>query len=625
MSTMLNTGISGLSAAQVALSTVSNNISNTNTDGYSRQVVSQTDRVTQSNGRLTIGGGVDVVSVGRAYSAYLTNAVWTSTAAQQRADTYNSLATTLNSTLASGGDLQGSLDTFYGAFSAVANASGSASSRQAVLGSAGTLAATFNTFGQQLASQQQQINSQIGGTVKSINAAASDIAALNNQIRQAGANGQPNALLDQRDSLVQKLAGFVGISAVAETNGTLSVYTTAGQSLVSGSTAYALSTGNDVYDSTRTSVYDPTGTDVSQRLSGGALGALLDYRSNVLDGVQNRLGQAAIGLASSVNAQQAQGLDLNGKQGAPIFSLPAPAVLPATTNQGSGAVGVAISEPAQLGTDDYTLRFSGSTWSLQTRAGQPVPLASNPDGSYSAAGLTFTFPGTAQAGDSFRIEPARGAAAGLAVSLADPSGIAAAAALASQPAAANSGTGQVGAISVTDATDSNLLAGATVSFPTAGTYQITDAGNNVIAGGSYAPGQSIGANGFSLTLTGAPAAGDSFAISANLNGLNDNSNALALADLANKGVLNGAADTVIDAYTKLTTQIGNVGSQAATGLTTQTALRDQAVNAQQSLSGVNLDEEAASLVKFQQAYQASAQIISTAQSIFSSLLAAVQR
>ena len=129
MTNLLSTGISGLSAAQVALSTVGNNISNTNTDGYSRQVVQQTARVTQSNGRYTIGGGVDVVSVQRAYSQYLTAAVWNSNASLQRASTFNDLTSTLNSVFSGSGDLQGSLDTFYGAFSTVANAPSSTSSR----------------------------------------------------------------------------------------------------------------------------------------------------------------------------------------------------------------------------------------------------------------------------------------------------------------------------------------------------------------------------------------------------------------------------------------------------------------------------------------------------------------
>jgi flagellar hook-associated protein 1 FlgK len=145
----------------------------------------------------------------------------------------------------------------------------------------------------------------------------------------------------------------------------------------------------------------------------------------------------------------------------------------------------------------------------------------------------------------------------------------------------------------------------------------------VLASGAYAAGQAIAANGWSLSLSGTPAAGDSFAIGANSNGLKDNSNALALAGLADRGVLDGGTNSVVASYANLTTQVGSTGSQAATSLTTQTSLYNQAVSAQQSVSGVNLDEEAASMVRYQQAYQASAQVISTAQTIFGSLLSAM--
>lgn len=624
MSNLLSTGISGLNAAQVALSTVGNNISNTDTAGYSRQVVRQVEAVSPGVPGLTIGSGVTVQSVERAYSDYLTSAVWTSNANLQRATTYNDLTTTLNSSLASSGDLQAALDSFYGGFSTVASAPSDSSGRQALLGDAQSVTTVFNTLGQQLDSQQGQINSQITSTVKSVNTIIGNIADLNTQIRQASVNGQPNALLDQRDALVSQLSGYLGVKTVAEQDGTMSVYSTSGQSLVSGGNSFKLSTGSDGYDPTRVDVFDSSGSDITSRLSGGSLGALLDYRVNVLDPAQNQLGQAVVALASSVNAQQARGLDLSGQQGADIFSLPTPQTLPAASNTGTAAVSTSISDVSALTASDYTLRYDGAAWSLASTSGQSVALTINPDNTLSGAGLTFAVSGTAQAGDSYRIKPTAGASSGLAVSLTDPSGIAAAAAVAATPGTGNAGSGAVNTLTVTDASNAALSSSATVSFPTAGTYQITDAGGVVLSSGAYTSGQALSANGWSLTLSGAPAAGDSFAIAANTNGLNDNSNALALAGLADTGVLDGGSTSIIDAYTNLTTQIGNAGSLATSNLTTQTALNDQAVSAQQAVSGVNLDEEAANLVRYQQSYQASAQVISTAQTIFSSLLAAVQ-
>ncbi|WP_266171291.1 flagellar hook-associated protein FlgK [Dyella subtropica] len=623
MANLLSTAVSGLNAAQVALNTVGNNISNTNTDGYSRQIVQQVESVTQPGPQYTIGTGVDVVSVQRAYSDYLTQAVWSNNSSLQRATAYNGLAGSLNSLLSNGGDLQGSLDGLYGGFSAVANTPGVSSTRQALLGSASALTTVFNTLGQQLASQQSQVNGKIGSTVQSINSAASSIADLNARIAQSGTTGVPNNLLDQRDAMVKTLSGYLGVSSYNQPDGTVSVYSSNGQALVVGGKSYALSTARDAYDTNRTNVLDSSGTDVTSKISGGSLGALLDFRGNVLDNVQNQLGRAAVALSSSVNAQQAKGLDMNGQQGGPMFSVPSPAVLPNGGNQGSATIAASVSDVSKLTSADYVMRYDGSAWNLKTTAGQNVALTTNADGSLSADGLTLALSGTPKAGDSYLIEPTRQAASGLTMTMTDPNKIAAAAALTTSASGTNTGSAKVAGISVQDASNAALLSNAKVSFPTAGTYQVANSAGTVLASGSYTAGQTISANGWNMTLSGTPAAGDSFAVSANSNGLKDNSNALALAGLADKGVLDGAATSVIAAYGNLTTQVGTVGSQAATGLTTQTSLYNQAVSSQQSVSGVNLDEEAASMVRYQQAYQASAQVISTAQTIFGSLLNAM--
>lgn len=629
MSSLFTIGTSGLNAAQLGLKTTGNNIANAGTDGYSRESIVQVDRVGQSNGQYTLGTGVDVVAVQRAYSEYLTTALWSGNSSLQGATTYNDLTTTLNGLLKNSGDLQGELDDFYGGFSDVANAPGDAGARQALLGDAASIATVFNTLGGQLDQQRGQINDQITSTVNSINTTIKQIAALNAKIAKAG-DSTPNDLLDQRDQLVQQLAGYTSISTAPQSDGSLSIYSSTGQALVNGGTSYGLQTGTSSYDGNTTVVLDATGTDVTGRLSGGKLGALLDYRSNVLDPAQNQLGLAAIALASSVNGQQAEGLDLNGNQGGAIFGVPAPQVAGATTNTGNATVDASISDVGALTGSDYVLRYTGGTtppatngWTLTTTAGQSVALTANPDGSLSADGLNFAVSGTAQVGDSYQIRPTRGAATGLAVAMTDPSGIAAAAALKADPASGNSGSATVDSVGVTDSADANLFAGATVAFTSATDYTITDGAGNTYTG-TYASGTPITFDGWSLSLSGTPAAGDSFSVAKNSDGLSDNRNALDLAALADQGVLDGGKTSVVRSYAELTNQIGTAGSAASSNLSTQTSLYNQAVSEQQSASGVNLDEEAASLIKYQQAYQASAQVISTAQSLFSSLIAAIQ-
>jgi flagellar hook-associated protein 1 len=629
-SSMLNIGISGLNAAQVALSTVSNNIANAGTTGYSEESVVQVEEATQSNGQYTIGSGVDVVAVQRAYSQYLTSALWSSNSNLQSATTTDNLTSTLNSLLSNSGNLQSALDNFYSGFSNVANSPNSSSVRQATLGDATSLTSVYNTLGQQLSQQSTEVNQQIGDTVTSINNLATQIATLNGQIAQAGTDGNPNSLLDQRDTLVQQLAGLTGVSASTNSNGSVSVYTSSGQTLVNGTQSYALSSGDNQYDPTSTDVFDSSGDDITSQLSGGTLGALINYRNTVLEPAQNALGQSAIALASSVNAQQASGLNLNGQQGQPIFSIGSPTVLPSSNNSSGGAtISASVSDVSQLTSSDYILKYTGTGtgtngWSLSTTTGQSVALTANSNGTLSAAGLTFSVSGTAQTGDSYEIEPTRNAAASLSVSMTDPSGIAAAAALTATAGTTNTGTGAVSSISVTNSSNTNLLSGATVTFGAGGTYSITDGAGNTTTG-TYTSGQPITADGWSLSLTGTPASGDTFAVAANTNGLNSNANALALAGLADTGVLDGGQTSVVSSYANLTTQIGDAGSQASSNLTTQTNLYSQAEGNQQSVAGVNLNQEAASLVQFQQAYQASAQVISTAQQIFNSLISAIQQ
>jgi flagellar hook-associated protein 1 FlgK len=630
MSSMLNIGISGLNAAQVALSTVSNNIANASTSGYSEESVLQSEAVTSNTSQYTIGSGVNVVAVQRAYSQYLTQALWSSNSSLQGATTTSDLTTSLNGFLANSGNLQTALDNLYGGFSSVANSPSSSSVRQAALGSASSLTTVFNTLGQQLSKQSTQVNQQIGSTVGSINTIAAQIAKLNGQIKQAGTTGNPNALLDQRDTLVQKLAGLTGISASTNNDGSISVYTSAGGTLVSGTQAYALSSGANQYDPGSTDVFDSGGNDITSQLSGGTLGALISYRDTVLQPAQNALGQSAIALASSVNAQQAAGLDLNGQQGQPIFSVSSPSVLPSGKNSASAAtVSASVSNVSQLTTSDYVLRYTGAGtgtngWTLATTGGQNVALTANANGTLSADGLTFSVSGTAQTGDSYEIQPTRSASISLSMVMTDPKGIAAAAALTASAGTANTGTGKVGSVSVTNSTNSNLLAGATITFGAGGNYSMTDGAGNTTTG-TYTAGQPIAADGWSLSLNGTPASGDTFKVAANTNGLNDNSNALSLAALSDTGVLSGGKVSVVASYATLTAQIGSAGSQASAELTTQTNIYNQAMSTQQSYAGVNLNQEAANLVQFQQAYQASAQVISSAEQIFTSLITALQR
>lgn len=624
MADLLSTGVSGLLASQIGLSTVSHNVANVNTDGYSRQLVQFNARPAQALGNFYVGTGVNTAAVQRAYSQYLNTALWTAASDQGRAAAYQSLTAQLNNQLSGSTNLQTSLDAFYGALGDVANTPSDASSRGVLLARANALSSTFQSLSSQFNQLGAQVQRQLSDTVDSINSDSQSIAKLNEQIRTAYASGkgEPSDLLDQRDALVKKLSGEVGVTVVPQNDHTVSVFVGNGQALVNGANSYALSTAPNAYDPSKLEVIaKDSGMVLTGQIGGGTLGALLDFRGNVLDPAQNQLGRAAMAMASAFNAQHAQGMDLNGAMGGTFFNVGAPQVLGNAANQGSGTVSASIANVGALTTKDYVLKYDGSAWSLRDTAGNSVAMTGTGTSAdpFKADGLSFVVGGAASAGDSFRIQPTSAAAAGFSTAITDPNKIAAAAPLVAAKGSGNTGSGAVGGIGVTDPSNAGLLGSATIVFTSPTTYTI-----NGGAAQTYTPGQPISANGWSLSLSGTPAANDSFTVKANSNARGDNANALNLGKVANLGVLDNGNTSVGRAYGQLTSQVGSAGSLAKDALTTQNSVYQQALQTQQGVSGVNIDEEAASLVRYQQAYQASAQVISTANQIFSALLSAVQ-
>lgn len=623
MADLLSTGVSGLLASQIGLSTVSHNVANVNTDGYSRQLVSFGTRQPEGQAGYFVGTGVNTVAVQRAYSLFLNSSLWSASSGQGRATTLNSLTGQLNDQLSGSSNLQTSLDTFYGAVQDVANAPSDTASRQVLLARAGGLAGTFRALSGQFSQLSGQVQQQIGDTVDSINSDSQSIAKLNKMIQSSSSTdaSPPADLLDQRDALVKKLAGEVGVTVVSQNDKTISVFVGNGQALVTGTQAHALGTAPNVYDATRVEVVGAgSGSVISGRIGGGALGALLDFRSNVLDPAQTQLGRSAQALAGAFNAQHAQGVDLHGDVGGAFFNVAGPVVQGAATNTGSGTLGASISDLGALTGKDYQLSYDGSNWSMRDTNGSAVSLSGSGSSAdpFTAAGLSLVVGGSASAGDSFRVQPSRAAAGSFSLAIDDPDKVAVAAPFVTSAASGNIGTASASA-SISDGNNPNLFDASSIVFSSPTSYSI-DGGTAQ----TFSPGQPIVHNGWSVQLSGAPAAGDSFSLQANSNAQGDNSNALKLGKVANLGVLDGGVTSTGRAYSQLVSHVGSAGALAKDDLTTQTAMYNQATSSQQSVSGVNLDEEAANLVRYQQAYQASAQVISTANSIFSALLGAVR-
>lgn len=636
MGDMMSTGVTGLLAFQTALDTISNNISNVNTPGYSVETTNLVTNPAMPTANGWIGQGVSASTVTRSYSDFLDAQTRGATSSYNQYNTTAGLASSINNMFANTTTgLSATLQNFSESIQALANSPAQTSTRQAVLNQAQSVVSQFQAYQQNLNQLGAQVNTQIQSEASTISSLAQNIASLNQSIMAAQGNGSgqtPNTLLDQRNQLVDQLSQHVSVNTVQQSDGSLSVFIGSGQSLVTGGTASTLSASPDQFASGQfdVSVTTPTGsTDITSQLGGGSLGGLLQFRSTMLIPGQNALGQAAVALTNLVNTQNAAGLDQNGNLGSPLLTVGSPQVLTGKDNAGSGDITAVVSNLGGLTTSNYNLEYDGTNWNMtDSVTGQVTPLTASTAGgvtTLTGAGLTMTVTGAPQAGDQFLVEPTGNAVQGMSLLTTDPAKIAAAGPLVASASGANSGTASIASATVPDTT-AWTRGNYTLNFTdAAGDYTVADAGGNTIATGTYAAGTPISFNGINVTLSGAPAAGDSFSIDDNANGSGDNSNALQMAAILNSKVLNGGAASLTDAVNSYVGSVGLLTSQAQNGATAQQSVLTSAQAAQQSVSGVNLDEEASKMLQFQQAYTAAAQVIATSNTLFNSLLTAINK
>jgi flagellar hook-associated protein 1 FlgK len=647
---LLGTSISGLLAFQRALAVTGHNVSNVNTPGYSRQRVDLVTRPPTPSGDGFIGNGVTVNSVERIVDGFINGQLDAATAANGQLQEFYRLAAQVDNLLADPqAGLAPSLQRFFDAVHGVADDPNSTPARQVLLSEAQSLADRFHYLDQRLEALRSGVNTEITNTVGEINEFAAGIAEINRQITLArgAAGGQPaNDLFDQRDELVRQLAERVAVTTVAQDDGTLSVFVGNGQTLVVGNTASALSVVGNPYDPTRKEVAITTGavsSIVSDLVSGGRLGGALAFRDEMLDTGQNALGRTAIALADAFNAQHRLGQDLNDALGGDFFAA-IDASSPRVLTTSAATVGATVTDATALTSSDYRLDFAGGNYTLTRLSDNAVvygPNAAFPAGPID--GLSFTLGGVPAANDSFLIQPTRTGARDFAVALSDVERIAAAAPLRASAATnangvpTNLGNAAIGAGAVSNTANLPLAANITLTFdPNAGGAGIP---GFVVAGGpaspllynpatesagkpfSFAPGY----GGYSFTISGVPQANDQFVIANNAGGVGDNRNALALADLRTRALLDGGTATVESSYGQLVADVGSQTHRADINRNAQQVLLNRVTEERDSVSGVNLDEEAANMMRFQQAYQAAAQMVAVSDTVFQTLLAATRR
>lgn len=638
MADLLNIGTTALNSLQQAIATTGNNISNVNTEGYSRQRVNFATLPSQFLGGNFVGSGVTITSIERAYDDFLTSELRDRTSSFAQFETLQALTGQLDNLLADPAiGLSSAVDSFFGAVQDVANNPGALAERQVLIGEAQTLADRFAYLGERLQTLDNEINARLSTTVGEVNALAAGIADLNTRIVSAtngGSGAQPNDLLDARDELVRELSEKIGITTVAQSDGSINVQIGSGQPLVVSGTTIALSAASSPDDPTKLIVARQTASgatdDLSRFVSGGELGALLSFRADGVDATRNQLGVLAVGITETVNAQNRLGLDLDGQLGGNLFAPIAPLASPTTTNAGSGVLTVSFADVSALTADDYRVTYDGAQYTITNLSTQASVSGAGP---FTVDGVNFAFSGSPAAGDSFLVQPTRNSAAFVTLATTDPNAIAAASPLRAPVQLTNGGDSQINGLTVNDTPGLPLGGPVTLTFdPDALGVGVPGYVVTGIAGGplAYNPATESGGKTFALgdlsfSVSGQPVDGDALIIENNTNGTGDNRNALALASLQTQGTLYGGFSTYQDAYGGLVADVALQSSRAQTGVNTETILLNQATAARDNLAGVNLDEEAADLIRYQQAYQAAAQIISVAEQLFQSLLNATGR
>lgn len=625
MSNVFGIDVSALQAFQQAIEVTSNNVANANTPGYDVESIELATAAAQSTGSIPIGAGVVVDGVQRAYSQAAANQLITSQSSLGQLNAlqnYTSQIDNLFGTTAGG--LTTALQNYYNGWSAVADNPTSTASRQALLGDATALASNFNTTSTQLNNLNTDVNTRITSDVQQINSISAQISNLNQQIVTSTGSGQaPNALLDQRDLLVSNLSQLAGVTTTSNSDGSINVFVGSGQPLVLDNNSYTLGTIPNQFNASQLDVSSTAtgGQSISSAITSGDLGGLLAARTQAIDPAINQLGQIATAVEQSANAQQNLGLNLNGTLGANLFSVGAPIATASAANSDATTATLTISNVQALTSDNYVLAYNAGAYTLTdatTGANIPVTVAGTTVAAASV-GLSVALSGTPAAGDQFLLQPTSQAAATIGVALTNPSGLAAAGAIATSAADTNTGSASIGTGTVLNAANPNLLNATTIKFLSPTTYSVNGAGTF-----AYASGANIALNGWQVQISGTPAVGDTFTVQGNTAGSGDNTNALAAANQATKGILSNGTISVSGAVGSLISGTGAQAQQVNTAQTAQTAVNTQAQSNLQSVTGVNLDEEAANLLQWQQSYQAAAQALSIANSLFSSVLSAVK-
>ncbi|QOR39224.1 flagellar hook-associated protein FlgK [Billgrantia diversa] len=643
MSTIFSVGLSGLNAAQNALNTTSNNISNVYTPGYNRELTIL--------GQNRADAGVQVNDIQRQFNQYVASQLNAATSSSSALQTYENQISQIDNLLADrDAGLAPLMQNFFSSLEDLAGAPSDPAARQGLLGTADTLTAQFRAFDGYLEDMQKGINGQIADEVTQINNTTEQLATLNREIAlsRARSGEAPNGLLNQRDRLIAELSERMDIRLNIQDGKSYNISLPNGQPLVAGTNHYRLQAMESPSDPQRTVLgyKDSGGKDVvlpEDTIKGGTLGGLMTFRAETLDKTQNQIGQLAVSLVTGFNQQHRLGQDLDGEQGADFFSIGQPQAYSLPRNISGAEVVEASFDEAninKLRATDYSIRFDAAGDPQVTRKdnGQAVPAAevSWENEVLSFGGIKLEFSEPPASGDRYEVQPVRRAAANFESQIGDLDKIAAGSFV---TASSDMISGQVraesGALSGLEADELyaiTLDSAGELTFGLAAGQEMpatilvdgeerTVAADGTISGAPVSTGATLTVDGVSFEAMVPSAAQGEFTLDLGItaSGTGDNRNALALQNLQSEALVAGRA-SLSQAYAGMVSDVGNRANIVKVNLDARQGLTDQLKAVQQSESGVNLDEEAANLIRYQQFYSANARVIDTASTVFDTIL-----
>lgn len=610
-------GLSALNAAQLGLSTTGHNIANASSAGYHRQEIFQSVQTPTLTGAGFVGNGTYVENIRRSYSQFLDGQVMEVEGVASYLTTYRNGMEQVDNLL---GDAKSGLapaqQEFFRTMQEVAANPASVPARQLLLSATQSMVARFQTMDKRLEDLYIGANRQIEDSISEVNALAKQIAELNKRVISAESNAgklQANDLRDQREKLIADLNKIARTQVSVDSEGNYNVFVGTGQSLVVGPNASALKTQRSAENPQKLDIFATNGSvDVlipPASLSGGRIGALFAYRDESLSIARSELGREAMVMANAINQQHQLGQDLQGNFGGAYFTVASPVAFASTNNSSASVMSATVSNYSQLVASDYRVTFTGVGAYSVTRLSDNTVFTGSP-ATVDGVNLSFSVP--ANTGDVFYLQPTVAGSSTLKSLVTDPVKVAAALPLRTVANLANTGTAKLEVQS--NSSTAGIPASGTMRTLTfnAGAYTSSVGTDTVALSGNTLTVTTAAGNVITMSVTGTPANGDTFNLDRNTGGVSDGRNAVLLGKLATTNLLNGGTTTLQGAYGQLVSLMGNKSRELKVTGEAQDTLLKNVTQVQQSFSGVNLDEEAARLIQYQQAYQAASKLILTA-------------